>query len=101
MQFSKKWKIFKSFCDLWIVVASELDNTTIEIKRKDIELKYFCIPHDRKILLIPLLHHLFYEFLSQLILSIAKIYFLIIVKIKTNNNTLYFSAHGRSYPDRI
>ena len=57
-------KPFKSFSDLGIVVASELDNSTIEIKREDIDLKYFCIRHDRKFLLIPLLHHLFHEFSS-------------------------------------
>ena len=41
-------KPFKSYSDLGTVLASELDSSTIEIKREGMGLKYFCIHHDRK-----------------------------------------------------
>ena len=51
-------KSFKLFSDLGIVVASKIHNTTIEIKRDNIDFKYLCIGSFLKFLL-------FHEFDSQ------------------------------------
>ncbi|XP_067630062.1 uncharacterized protein [Eurosta solidaginis] len=47
---------------LGIVVASEPSLNLVDLKREDLDYKYFCIPQESKFLLIPLLHHLFHEF---------------------------------------
>ncbi|XP_054745455.1 uncharacterized protein LOC129249819 [Anastrepha obliqua] len=47
---------------LGIILGDQLGNEEIKIPKEDIAYKYFCIPHEGKHLLIPVLHHLFHVF---------------------------------------
>lgn len=52
----------ESSSGLGILLAGNLDSKLVKIRKDDIKYKYFCIPHEDKFLLVPILHHLFHEF---------------------------------------
>ncbi|XP_067621954.1 uncharacterized protein drl isoform X2 [Eurosta solidaginis] len=54
----------ESFPALGILLASGLSEQPLQIPKRNIEYKYFCIPFQSSYILIPILHHLFHEFVN-------------------------------------